>query len=209
MNTDRHRFLDLLLVVLMVTFLAFAEFVVATDEMTQYELLAPDTHQFAIRYDVSATESGSTVFFNIIRPGSEASNEKVLDRATGKEIKFVMSNGKEAKTAKQAEPDTADATPFIKVFLPHPVPKDGEFRLRILKTYKDAKSYYAEGDKIVFDRPLGVKRSVIVLPAGYELIASASPVIVSTEADGRVKLSLVNDRDDEVAVKITARKTKK
>ncbi|HEY4492115.1 MAG TPA: hypothetical protein VI958_08930, partial [Acidobacteriota bacterium] len=39
------------------------------DEMAQYELLEPSTHQFAIRYDVSATKPGTTVFFNIIRPG--------------------------------------------------------------------------------------------------------------------------------------------
>ena len=54
-------------------FLSFSTSLFAIDEMTQYELLAPDTHQFAIRYDVSATIPGSSVYFNIIRPGSEAS----------------------------------------------------------------------------------------------------------------------------------------
>jgi hypothetical protein len=180
----------------------------AEDTLTQYELLAPESHQFAIRYDVSATDPGATSYFNIIRPGSEASNEKVFDRATGKEIKFVTSNGKEAKAAKQADADTDDKTPFIKVMLPHPVPSEGEFRLRILKTYKDAKSYFQKDNKIIFDRSLGIKRNVILLPAGYELITSTSPVMVSTESDGRIKVSLVNDRDDEVMVHIEARKTK-
>jgi hypothetical protein len=180
----------------------------AEDILTQYELLAPDTHQFAIRYDVSATEPGSSVYFNIIRPGSEASNERVLDRATGKEIKFVTSNGKEAKEAKQAEADTDDKTPFIKVLLPHSVPKDGEFRLRILKTYKDAKSYYQKEDKIVFERSLSIHRNIIILPSGYELVASTVPVIISTESDGRVKVSLINDRDDESLVRIEGRKLK-
>lgn len=181
---------------------------IADDTMTQYELLAPESHQFAIRYDVSALEPGSSVYFNIIRPGSEASGERVVDRASGKEIKFEMSTGKEAKAAGQAEPDTEDSTPFIKVLLPRPVPKNGEFRLRIFKTYKDAKSYFQQGDKIIFDRSLFIKRNTIVLPPGYELMGSNVPVIVSTEADGRVKVSLINDRDDEIAVRVTGRKIK-
>ena len=178
------------------------------DILTQYDLLEPESHQFAIRYDVSATQPDSTVYFNIIRPGSEATDEKVLDRASGKEIQFELSNGKEAKAAGQAESDTDDKTPFIKVSLPRPVPKDGEFRLRIFKTYKDAKSYYQDGDIIIFDRSLSIKRNTIILPKGYELIASTVPVIVSTESEGRIKVSLINDRDDEMAVRVVGRKIK-
>jgi hypothetical protein len=180
----------------------------AMDEMTVYDLLAPDTHQFAIRYDVAAGTPGMTVFYNIIRPGSEASNEKVYDRATGKEIPFSMTDAKEAKAAKQSESDVPDATPYIKVPLPHPVPANGEFRLRILKTYRDAKSYYLESDKIIFDRSLGVKRNIVILPPGYELIESSVPIIVSTEND-RVKISMVNDREDELQVRIVGRKLAK
>lgn len=187
----------------------FNSLLCADDTMTQYELLAPESHQFAIRYDVSALEAGSTVYFNIIRPGSEASQEKVVDRASGKEIKFEMSTGKEAKAAGQAEADTVDTTPFIKVHLPKPVPKNGEFRLRIFKTYKDSKSYFQEGDKIIFDRSLSIKRNTIVLPPEYELVGSTVPVMVGTETDGRVKVSLINDRDDEIAVRIVGRKIKR
>jgi hypothetical protein len=176
------------------------------DILTQYDLLDPSSHQFAIRYDVSATQAGSTVYFNIIRPGSEATNEKVFDRSTGKEVRFEMSNGKEAKSAGQADPDTDDRTPFIKVLLPRPVPKDGEIRLRILKTYKDPKSYFPRGDQIIFDRGLSIKRNTILLPKGYELINCAVPGIVRTEQDGRVQVSLINDRDDELAVRIVGRK---
>jgi hypothetical protein len=186
--------------------LSFAGTAMAMDEMTVYDLLGPDTHQFAIRYDVSATDAGTSVYFNIVRPGSEASNEKVFDRATGKELPFVLANGKEAKASGQADAETKDDTEFIKITLPHPVPQDGEFRLRINKTYKDAKSYFSEGDKITFDRSLGVKRNVILLPKGYEVISCSVPAIISTEPDGRVKLSMMNDRDDELGVKIVGRK---
>jgi hypothetical protein len=37
-------------------------------------------------------------------------------------------------------------------------------------------------------------------------VGSASPAIVSTDADGRVRLSFLNDRDDQLPVKITARR---
>jgi hypothetical protein len=59
---------------------------------------------------------------------------------------------------------------------------------------------------LVFDRPLGIKRNVVILPAGWELVGSASPAIVSTETDGRIHLSFLNDRDDQLPVKITARR---
>jgi len=34
----------------------------AADEMTLYELLPPETHQFAITYDVTATKEGAPFF---------------------------------------------------------------------------------------------------------------------------------------------------
>ena len=40
-----------------------------------------------------------------------------------------------------ADPDTS----YIRISLARPVPKDGETRLLILKTYRDPKSYFAEG----------------------------------------------------------------
>ena len=46
------------------------------------------------------------------------------------------------------------------------------------KTYEDAKSYYTDGDAIVFDRSLGIKRNAVVLPAGYRLASVNVPVQV-------------------------------
>jgi hypothetical protein len=60
--------------------------------------------------------------------------------------------------------------------------------------------------KLVFVRPLGIKRNVVVLPKGWELEECASPGIVSTDEDGRVHVSFVNDRDDQLPVKIVARR---
>ena len=55
-----------------------------------------------------------------------------------------------------------------------PLPRYAETRIRIYKTYTDAPSYYEKDDGFIFDRPLGIKRNVVVLPKGYELTGSAS-----------------------------------
>ena len=179
---------------------------IAADEFTLYELLPPETHQFAITYDVTATHEGAPFFFNPIRPGSVATKERVIERSTGKELKFEVVTGKDAKTTGLVPPETPDKAEFIKVHLPGPVPRGGETRIRIFKTYTDAASYTVTDGQLVFTRPLGIKRNVVVLPKGWELTECASPGIISTDADGRVRVSFVNDRDDQLPVKIVARR---
>src|SRR5437763_293599 len=178
----------------------------ADDDFTLYDLLAPDTHQFAITYDVTTSREGAELFFNPIRPGSVATKERVIARATGKELQFEVVSGKEAKTSGLVSPKTADDAQFIRVHLPEAVPKGGETRIRILKTYTDAASYFLKDGNLVFERPLGIKRNVVLLPKSWELIECASPAIVSTDADGRIRISFLNDRDDQLPVKIVARR---
>ena len=59
------------------------------DDYTRYELLAPETAQFRIVYEVSATSPGATAFFNPIRKGSQATDEAVYDRLTGKPLPLL------------------------------------------------------------------------------------------------------------------------
>src|SRR5215472_10514211 len=80
----------------------------AANEFTLYELLAPETHQFAIIYDVSATRAGAQFFFNPIRPGSTAAKERVIERGSGKELKFDVVNGKDAKSTGLVPAETKD-----------------------------------------------------------------------------------------------------
>ena len=180
----------------------------AADEITVYDLLAPATHSFDIVYDVSATREGAPYFFNPIRPGSTASKERVIDRATGKPLEFEVVSGKAAKASGFVSPRTADDAEFLRVKLARPVAKGAESRICIYKTYTDAPSYYEKDDGFVFDRPFGIKRNVVILPKGYELTGSASPAMVSLEPDGRIHVSFLNDRDDQLAVKIIGRKIK-
>src|SRR5260370_9608648 len=88
---------------------------------------------------------------------------------SGEALQFEVVSGEEARK----DPLMADGdagTSSIKVHLARPVPKDGQGRLIILKTYKDAKSYYRDGDAIVFSRSLGIERNSVVLPAGAGLV---------------------------------------
>ena len=143
---------------------------ISADTYTRYELLPPETHQFKIYYEVTETRAGARFHFNQIREGSDASDESVVDLATGKPLKFEVVTGAQAKIDSPSENFSA-AGHYIKVFLAHPVPARGEYRLAIIKTYKDDKSYYSDGDQIIFKRPLGIPRDSIVLPAGYEIVS--------------------------------------
>jgi hypothetical protein len=162
----------------------------SADEYTRYELLAPDTSSFKIIYDVTAVTPGAKFYFNPIRKGSVASDESVIDLASGEPLKFEQVSGAAAKEAGLATADLEGE--YIKVALARPVPAGGEARIRIIKTYKDPKSYFRDGDAIVFDRPLGIKRNAVVLPQGFELTSCNIPSQVLEEPDGRVGISFMN-----------------
>jgi len=70
-----------------------------------------------------------------------------------------------------------------------PVPKEGQARLIILKTYKDEKSYYRDGNTIVFNRSLGIKRNSVVLPAGYEVVGCNVAAQILPQATDRTMVS--------------------
>jgi hypothetical protein len=175
-----------------------------TDEYTRYELLAPETAQFRILYEVTAISPGALYYFNPIRKGSEASDESVVDRMTGKPLKFEEVSGADARATGLERVDLD--TRYIRVTLPRPVPKDGQVRLLIDKTYKDAKSYFKDGELIVFSRPLGIKRNSVVLPAGYELVSCNVPSQVLQEKDGRIAVSFMNAGPDQASLVVKARK---
>jgi hypothetical protein len=162
-----------------------------TDEYTRYELLSPESASFAIRYEVTATTAGAKYYFNPIRKGSVASGESVVDVMTGEQLQFEVVGGPDAvkDPLMKGEDSSVD---YIKVHLARPVPPEGQARLLILKTYKDPKSYYREGDAIVFKRPLSIPRNSVVLPSGYELVGCNVPSQVLAESGGRIAISFLN-----------------
>lgn len=175
-----------------------------TDAYTRYELLSPESASFAIHYEVTATTAGAKVYYNPIRKGSVASGESVTDVMTGQPLQFEVVSGGEAVKDPLLKGEDASVD-YIKVHLERPVPPDGQARLLILKTYKDAQSYYREGDAIVFKRPLSIPRNSVVLPAGYELLACNVPSQVLTQPDGRIAISFMNDSGAEAPLIVKAR----
>lgn len=174
------------------------------DEYTRYELLAPDTAAFKIDYEVTATAPGATLFWNPIRKGSIASDEAVIDLMTGAPLRFAQVTGAQAKAHGLVDADLEND--YIEVHLARPVPADGgQARIRIIKTYKDAKSYFRQGDAIVFDRSLGIRRNAVVLPAGYHLTDCNVPSQVLSEPDGRLRISFLHQAPGPAALILKAR----
>lgn len=177
---------------------------VEADDYTRYELLAPDSAQFRILYEVTATSPGANAYFNPIRKGSEASRETVRDRASGKSLALAVVSGEEARRG--GLPDAQLDMSYLRIQLPRQVPPGGGVRLLIDKTYKDPKSYYRRGgDRIVFARSLGIRRNAVVLPAGYELVTCNVPAQVLTEPDGRIEVSFMHTGPDAAPLQIEAR----
>ena len=177
-----------------------------TDEYTRYELLAPETASFKIYYEVTATTAGAKFFYNPIRKGSAASDESVYDAMLGVPLHFEVVSGAQARMD-PLMPDADLDTHFIKVILARPVPLHGEGRVIIVKTYKDPKSYRVEGNTIVFDRPLGIKRNKVVLPPGYEVTGLTVPSQILTEKDGRIAISFLHAGSGEAPLVLRAKNT--
>jgi hypothetical protein len=174
------------------------------DEYTRYELLDPASASFRIIYDVTASTPGARFYFNPIRPGSEASDESVVDLMSGAPLKFEVVTGAKAREDGFTRADLE--TSYIRVHLARPVPPSGGGRIRILKTYRDPKSYFVEQDAIVFTRSLGIRRNSVVLPAGYEVTGCNVPSQIIEESDGRVLISFMNTFPSAAALTLRAKR---
>lgn len=174
------------------------------DHYTRYELLAPGSAKFRIIYEVTATTAGATAYFNPIRKGSVATDEAVFDRMTGAPLRFDVVNGMVARAGGVLGADSTQE--YIRVTLARAVPSEGEGRIRIDKTYEDARSYIAGGDSVLFVRPLGIRKNAVVLPAGYELESVNYPSQVIREDDGRIAVSFINTGVGEVPYVVKGRR---
>ena len=176
-----------------------------SDSYTRYELLDPGSQEFRIIYDVSATTPGAKFYFNTLRIGSEHRIQEVIDLYSGEQLNWEIVDGSSAEMN-----GLANANPnydYLQIKLARPVPKNGETRLRIDKTYRDTASYYSLGEEVItFNRSLGIKRNSVVLPLQYALMSCNYPVQVQQLEDGRIKLSFMNRGPQSVPLSITAKK---
>ena len=100
--------------------------------------------------------------------------------------------------------DFTDSTQIVVISFPA-VKQGQSARLRITETYTDANRYLLDGDEVVWDRAFGRPRNAVVLPAGWTVVASSIPTVVSQDADGRQRLYFENGRNDEIQALIRAR----
>jgi hypothetical protein len=209
-SANRHRTSAILLVVALASNPSPTTAQVApqtdADHYTRYELLAPGSSKFRIIYEVTATTAGATKYFNPIRRGSIATDESVTDRMTGQPLRFEVVRGNVARAGGVRGADSTGE--YIMVHLARAVPPGGEQRILIDKTYEDATSYMAGGDTLVFNRPLGIRKNSVVLPAGYELTSVNYPSQVRQEPDGRIMVSFINVGAAQVPYIVKARKLK-
>jgi len=173
------------------------------DDYTRYELQAPGTAAFRIRYDVSATTGGALFYYNSIRAGAEEEVHGVTDLHTGQPLQWRVVDG--ALAREHGHPRASLESRYIQVTLARPVPQGGQGRVRIDKTYVDAESYFTDESDIVFVRSLGIRRNAVVLPTGYELVEANHPVQVDTEGDGRIRVSFMNPGPGGVDFRVRAR----
>ncbi|HEX5069816.1 MAG TPA: hypothetical protein VFV78_06330 [Vicinamibacterales bacterium] len=176
------------------------------DDFTEYNLLDPASHQFHIVYYLNQRQAGATTLLNQTRSGSEGSDISVSDPQTGAPLAFEYKSGAELSAAGESARLAADEH-YIRAFLPRPVPEGGEGRVRIEKTYFDDKSYYTQGEEIVFARSLGIGRNAIVLPKGYVAGSSNVAAQMTATTDGRVKFTFENINGYASDVQIRGRKS--
>ena len=162
------------------------------DEHAVYDLLSPETASFKTVYETSATKAGATTFTDEIGSGLQpvdAAGEGAFDMMTGAPLAM--------KRVKNA---------FV-VQLARPIPPDGgQARIRIVQTYKDAKSYVHTGDTLEFNRSVGIRRISIVLPAGYRVTACNVPSQVLAEPDGRTRLSFMRQGPGAASLVVRAKR---
>jgi len=176
------------------------------DREILYELLAPETHAFRITHDYTARKPGEAYYFNIVRAGSHVTAPESIDLDSGIKLKWEVLTGKQVKERKLPLTETQDDAEVVVTHLAQPLAAGATNRLRLKETYTDAKSYFIEGDELVWDRTFGRLRNTVVLPSGWYLTALASPATIHTLPDGRVAVYAVNPRNDEVRVYLRARK---
>lgn len=177
------------------------------DREILYELQAPETHAFRITHDYTVRKAGEKYYFNVVRTGSHVTSPESIDLDTGATLKWEIINGKQALERKLPISDTfKEDSEIVVTYLAHPLEPGTTNRIRLRETYADPKSYYLDGDELIWDRTFGRLRNTVVLPAGWYLTGLASPATIQTLPDGRVSVYIVNPRNDDVRVYLRARR---
>jgi hypothetical protein len=177
------------------------------DREILYELQSPETHAFRITHDYTVRKVGEKYYFNVVRAGSHVTNPESIDLDSGEKLKWEILSGKQAKERKlPITEQITDESEIVVTYLAHPLEPNATNRIRLMETYADPKSYFIDGEELVWDRTFGRLRNTVVLPAGWYLTGLASPATIETLRDGRTSVYVVNPRNDDVRVYLRARR---
>ena len=176
------------------------------DREILYELLDPSTNAFRITHDYTESRPGREHYFNVVRTGSHVTDPKSIDLDTGLPLRHEVMTGAEAKSRKLPLDEGTDTSEVVVTYLDKKVAPGTNVRMRLMETYSDPKSYFMEGDEIVWTRTFGRPRNTVVLPKGWTISALDSPSTIQTLPDGRVSIYTANPRNDEVKVWFRARR---
>jgi hypothetical protein len=170
------------------------------DREIVYFLKPPETHAFSLYHDYTAAREGEHQYVNVVRTGSAVSDPSAMILDTGEVLKTRTLTGADIAREKieineRVDPDTQVVLiPFT------PVKKGTSIRLRISETYTDPARYALIDGQLMWHRSFGRNRNDMVLPDGWYLTTSSIPAVISTEPDGRIRLSFWNGRPDNVDV---------
>jgi hypothetical protein len=172
-----------------------------------YELQSPESHAFRITHDYTVRKVGEKYYFNVVRTGSHVSDPESIDLDNGDKLKWEVINGKQAIERKLPIADPIkDDSEIVVTHLTRTLETGTTNRIRLMETYADPKSYYLDGEELVWDRSFGRLRNTVVLPPGWYLTALFSPATIQTLPDGRVSIYIVNPRNDDVRAYFRARR---
>ena len=176
------------------------------DREIVYFLRPPETHAFDLHHDLTESREGVDRYLNVVRPGSTVKDPKAVVLDTGETLPVETLKGDAiVKAAIDIGEPVRPESEVVVIRFPK-LATGQTLRLRIDKTYRDPKSYFVEGDRLVFARSLGIRRNSVVLPPGHELVACNVPAQVLQEADGRIKVSFMNPGPDAASVVVKARR---
>jgi hypothetical protein len=177
------------------------------DREILYELQTPESHAFRITHDYTVRKVGEQYYFNVVRAGSHVTDPESIDLDTGEKLKWEIINGKQATERKLPIVEAIkDDSEIVVTHLARALEQGTTNRIRLMETYADPKSYYLDGEELVWDRTFGRLRNTVVLPAGWYLTALLSPATIQTLPDGRVSIYVVNPRNDDLRVYFRARR---
>ena len=176
------------------------------DREIVYFLQPPETHAFDLYHDYTESRPGVDNYLNIVRGGSKVSNPSALILDTGEKLVVETLRGTKITDAKIDIGEAVTPQSEVVVIRFAPVKQGQSVRLRISETYTDPGRYGVVEDELVWDRAFGRPANAMVLPAGWYLTNCSIPATESVQADGRVRLDFINQRNDNVEVLVTARR---